>query len=204
LIHILLGTQMIAKGLDFPNVTLVGVVNADVGLHFPDFRAAERTFQLLSQVAGRTGRGPRGGKVLVQTFTPDHPSVALAATHDYAKFVETELGHRRAHNYPPYQRLARLIIRSRDQEEAAAFAERMAATFTTTLAKMAPDTATGVRLLGPAEAPVFRLKGYYRFHFQLQSPSPATLHQVLRAVLPTLRAPSGVEFTLDVDPFNML
>ncbi len=204
LIHILLGTQMIAKGLDFPNVTLVGVINADVGLHFPDFRSAERTFQLLSQVAGRTGRGPRGGKVLVQTFTPDHPSIALAATHDYAKFVETELGHRRAHNYPPYQRLARLIIRSRDQEEAAAFAERLAATFTTTLAKMAPDTTSGVRLLGPAEAPVFRLKGYYRFHFQLQSPSPATLHQVLRAVLPTLRAPSGVEFTLDVDPFNML
>jgi primosomal protein N' (replication factor Y) len=204
LIHILLGTQMIAKGLDFPNVTLVGVVNADVGLHFPDFRAAERTFQLLSQVAGRTGRGPRGGKVLVQTFTPDHPCISLAATHDYAKFVETELGHRRAHNYPPYQRLARLIIRSRDQEEAAAFAERLAATVTTTLEKMPPETAKDVRLLGPAEAPVFRLKGYYRYHFQLQSPSPATLHQVLRAVLPTLRTPSGVEFTLDVDPFNML
>ena len=204
LIHILLGTQMIAKGLDFPNVTLVGVINADVGLHFPDFRSPERTFQLLSQVAGRTGRGPRGGKVLVQTFTPDHPCIALAASHDYIKFVETELGHRRAHNYPPYQRLARIIIRSRDQEEAAAFAERLAATFTTTLAKMPSETAKDVRLLGPAEAPVFRLKGYYRFHFQLQSPSPATLHQVLRAVLPTLRTPNGVEFTLDVDPFNML
>src|SRR5205823_2349479 len=99
LIHILLGTQMIAKGLDFPNVTLVGVINADVGLHVPDFRSAERTFQLLSQVAGRTGRGPRGGRVLVQTFTPDHPSIALAATHDYAGFVEAELTHRRAHSY---------------------------------------------------------------------------------------------------------
>jgi primosomal protein N' (replication factor Y) (superfamily II helicase) len=204
LINILLGTQMIAKGLDFPNVTLVGVVNADVGLHFPDFRAAERTFQLLSQVAGRTGRGPRGGKVLVQTFTPDHPSIALAAAHDYAHFVEVELGHRRAHNYPPYHRMARLIVRSRDQEAAAAFAERMAATFTTMLAKMPANTGTEVRLLGPAEAPVFRLKGYYRYHFQLQSPSAATLHQALRAVLPTLRTPSGVEFTLDVDPFNML
>ncbi len=203
LIHILLGTQMIAKGLDFPNVTLVGVVNADVGLHVPDFRSAERTFQLLSQVAGRTGRGPRGGRVLVQTFTPDHPSIALAATHDYAAFVAGEMVHRQAHHYPPYQRLARLIVRSRDQEAGAAFAERLAAAFQAVL----PAAVGGppeVRLLGPAEAPVFRLKGYFRFHCQLQAASPGTLHQVLRAVLPTLRPPTGVEFTLDVDPFNML
>jgi primosomal protein N' (replication factor Y) len=199
LIHILLGTQMIAKGLDFPNVTLVGVVNADVGLHVPDFRSAERTFQLLSQVAGRTGRGPRGGRVLVQTFTPDHPCIALAATHDYTGFVAAELTHRRAHHYPPYQRLVRVILRSRDQKAAADFSEQMAAAFNTAL-----QNQSEVRLLGPAEAPVFRLKGYYRYHFQLQSASPAILHQVLRTVLPPLRPPSGVEFTLDVDPFNML
>src|SRR5204862_1417415 len=96
-IQILLGTQMIAKGLDFPNVTLVGVVNADVGLHIPDFRSAERTFQLLAQVAGRAGRGPSGGRVLIQTFTPEHPAIALAAKHDYAAFVAEELTHRRAH-----------------------------------------------------------------------------------------------------------
>jgi primosomal protein N' (replication factor Y) len=204
LIHILLGTQMIAKGLDFPNVTLVGVVNADVGLHFPDFRSAERTFQLLSQVAGRTGRGQRGGRVLVQTFTPDHPCIALAATHDYAGFVTTELAHRRAHNYPPFQRLARLIVRSREQEAAAAFAERLGSQFNTTLTNLGMESPLQLRLLGPAEAPVFRLKGYYRYHFQLQSPSPGTLHQVLRTVLPTLKPPAGVEFTLDVDPFNML
>jgi primosomal protein N' (replication factor Y) len=201
LIHILLGTQMIAKGLDFPNVTLVGVVNADVGLHVPDFRSAERTFQLLSQVSGRAGRGPQGGRVLVQTFTPDHPSIALAAAHDYAGFVAGELTHRRAHNYPPYQRLARIIVRSREQEAAAAFADQLAAAFEQALA---PSGAAEVRLLGPAEAPVFRLKGYFRYHFQLQSPSPGTLHRVLRAVLPAQRPPSGVEFTLDVDPFNML
>jgi primosomal protein N' (replication factor Y) len=204
LIHILLGTQMIAKGLDFPNVTLVGVVNADVGLHVPDFRAAERTFQLLSQVAGRTGRGPRGGRVLVQTFTPEHPAIALAAAHDYAGFVAAELPHRRGHNYPPYQRMARVIVRGRDQDAAAQFAERMAEAFTRTTQALAIDGPVAVRILGPAEAPVFRLKGYYRFHFQLQSPSPGTLHQVLRGVLPSLRPPSGVEFTLDVDPFQML
>jgi primosomal protein N' (replication factor Y) len=199
LIHILLGTQMIAKGLDFPNVTLVGVVNADVGLHIPDFRSAEHTFQLLSQVAGRTGRGPRGGKVLVQTFTPEHPAIAMAAAHDYAGFVAAELAQRKAHQYPPFQRLARVIVRSREQDAAAAFADTMACAFQAVLART-PD----VRLLGPAEAPVFRLKGYYRYHFQLQSPSPGALHQLLRAVTPKLRTPSNVEFSLDVDPFQML
>src|SRR5439155_20175118 len=203
LIHILLGTQMIAKGLDFPNVTLVGVVNADVGLHFPDFRAAERTFQLLSQVAGRTGRGPRGGRVLVQTFNPEQPCIALAATHDYLRFADQELTQRRAHNYPPYQRLVRVIIRGHDQAQAADFSERVAAAFSDAKARL-DGAAAEVRLLGPAEAPVFRLKGYFRFHFQLQSPSPGALHQLLRAVLPAARPPSGVEFTLDVDPFNML
>jgi primosomal protein N' (replication factor Y) len=204
LIHILLGTQMIAKGLDFPNVTLVGVVNADIGLHIPDFRAAERTFQLLSQVAGRTGRGESGGKVLVQTFTPTHPAIALAAAHDYAAFVAGELAHRKAHHYPPYQRLARVIIRGRDQAPTGEFAERMAGAFQTALGAMEAKGPLEVRLLGPAEAPVFKLKGYYRYHFQLQSPSAAALHQLLRAVTPTLRLPSGVEFTLDIDPFQML
>jgi primosomal protein N' (replication factor Y) len=205
-IHILLGTQMIAKGLDFPNVTLVGVVNADVGLHLPDFRAAERTFQLLAQVAGRTGRGPRGGQVLVQTYNPEQPCIALAAAHDYEAFIAGELEHRKLLNYPPYQRLARLIIRSRVQEDAAAFAERLAEAFRRAQERMkAPaGAAAPVRLLGPAEAPVFRLKGYYRFHFQLQSASAAQLHELLRAVLPSLRPPGGVEFTLDIDPLNML
>jgi primosomal protein N' (replication factor Y) len=195
---------MIAKGLDFPNVTLVGVVNADIGLHVPDFRSSERTFQLLSQVAGRTGRGPRGGRVLVQTFTPDHPCIALAATHDYAGFVTGELTHRLAHNYPPYHRLARVIIRGREQEACAAFAESLAAAFHRTHDTLSRTTPLEVRMLGPAEAPIFRLKGYFRYHFQMQSASAGMLHQVLRAVLPTLRTPSGIEYTVDVDPFNML
>jgi primosomal protein N' (replication factor Y) len=206
LIDILMGTQMIAKGLDFPNVTLVGVINADVGLNIPDFRAAERTFQLLSQVAGRTGRGPRGGKVLVQTFNTEQQCILRAAQHDYKGFVGGELTQRRAHGYPPYERLARVIIRSRKEAAAAEFAERMAGAFRTTLGALAARArpAAPVRLLGPAEAPVFRLKGYHRFHFQLQSASAATLHEVLRSVLGTVRCPSGVEFSVDVDPFNML
>jgi primosomal protein N' (replication factor Y) len=206
LIHILLGTQMIAKGLDFPNVTLVGVVNADVALHIPDFRSAERTFQLLSQVAGRAGRGPQGGRVLVQTFNPEQPCIALAAAHDYAGFVREELAHRQKHHYPPYQRMARLIIRGRDQAAAGDFAERMAGAFNAALGALAQpgQPLADVRVLGPAEAPIFRLKGFYRYHFQVLSPSPGALHQLLRRVLPAVRAPAGVEFALDIDPLNML
>ena len=116
-IHILLGTQMIAKGLDFPNVTLVGVVNADVGLHLPDFRAAERTFQLLAQVAGRTGRGDKGGQVLVQTFTPEHPCIALGGEARLRRRSRSRNWRTaRSTSYPPYQRLARLIVRSEKEE----------------------------------------------------------------------------------------
>jgi primosomal protein N' (replication factor Y) len=206
LIHILMGTQMIAKGLDFPNVTLVGVVNADVGLHLPDFRAAERTFQLLAQVSGRAGRGERGGKVMIQTYTPDHPSISLAATHDYLKFAELELLHRKEHQYPPYQRLVRLIVRSQDEGTAMTFADTLAGAFREALKRpdRQPPQSPGLRLLGPAEAPVYRLNGYFRYHFQLQSASPRVLHEVLREVLSVARAPSSVEYQVDVDPFNML
>jgi primosomal protein N' (replication factor Y) len=202
-IHILLGTQMIAKGLDFPNVTLVGVVNADVGLHRADFRAAERTFQLLAQVAGRTGRGPLGGRVLVQTYSPEHYSIACAAGHDYERFAAAEMEHRHAHHYPPFQRMARLIVKCKQEEEAREFADRLAGAFRIALERL-KDPAQEVRLLGPAEAPVFRLKGFFRFHFQLQSPSSATLHHVLRGVVPAVKAPKGVALTIDIDPLDML
>ncbi len=202
-IHILLGTQMIAKGLDFPNVTLVGVVNADLGLHRADFRAGERTFQLLAQVAGRTGRGPQGGRVLVQTFSPEHPSIALAATHDYKSFAAAELETRHVHLYPPYHRLARLILRSKEEAVARDFADRLAGAFRVEFERL-QENAGALRLLGPAECPVFRLKGYFRFHFQLQSPNSATLHQMLRAVIPTVRPPHGVELTVDIDPQDMM
>jgi primosomal protein N' (replication factor Y) len=201
--HILLGTQMIAKGLDFPNVTLVGVINADMGLHRADFRAPERTFQLLAQVAGRTGRGPQGGRVLIQTYAPEHYSIASAVTHNFERFAAMEMEHRRAHLYPPFQRMARLIVRGKDKEKADQFAERLAGAFRIGLERL-PENSEGVRLLGPAEAPIFRLKNYYRFHFQVQSPSSALLHQVLRSVVPAVRPPKGVELTIDVDPHDMM
>lgn len=205
-INILLGTQMIAKGLDFPNVTLVGVINADVGLHMPDFRSGERTFQLLAQVAGRTGRGELGGQVMIQTFAPEHPCISLAAKHDFLSFAKMELENRKAHLYPPYQRLARLIIRSLKEEAAAAFAETLSTAFRDAMKdpRRNPPQAPGVRILGPAEAPVFRLNNYYRFHFQLQSASSGLLHQVLREVLAKAKPPHGVEFQVDVDPHNMM
>ena len=215
LIHILLGTQMIAKGLDFPNVTLVGVVNADTGLHMPDFRAGERTFQLLAQVAGRAGRGDKLGRVMVQTLTPEHPAIALAANHDFLGFAEYELKHRQEHGYPPFQKMARLIARSESETAASAFADQLAGAFREAVARATRQTSQSliaslgppphpVRVLGPAECPVFKLKNYYRFHFQLQSESAGQLHQVLREVLTVAKCPSNVEYQVDVDPYSML
>ena len=214
LIHILLGTQMIAKGLDFPNVTLVGVVNADVGLHLPDFRAGERTFQLLAQVAGRAGRGAKGGTVMVQTYTPEHACVELAAKHDFLAFAKLELAHRKDHGYPPYHRLARLIVRSESESAASTFADTLAGAFREAVVRAGrqgpPTLLTAtlpppvVRVLGPAECPVFKLKNYYRFHFQLQAESSGHLHQVLREVLLVAKPPAGVEFQVDVDPVSMV
>ncbi len=122
-IDILLGTQMIAKGLDFPNVLLVGVINADTALHLPDYRAAERTFQLVTQVAGRTGRGERGGRVLVQTFDPEHPAIVAASQHDYTKFADEELPAREAFHYPPYWSLARVVMRGAAEKTVQAYIE---------------------------------------------------------------------------------
>lgn len=204
-IHILLGTQMIAKGLDFPNVTLVGVVNADTGLHLPDFRAAERTFQLLAQVSGRAGRGDKGGRVMIQTFTPDHPCIALAATHDFIEFSRQELLHRKEHKYPPFQRLARLIVRSETESAAADYAKTLAGAFAEAIRRHVKPGSPSLRLLGPAECPVFKLKSFYRFHFQIQSETSGILHTVLREALSAAKPPgNGVEFQVDVDPYSML
>lgn len=194
-IDILLGTQMIAKGLDFPNVTLVGVVNADTALHLPDFRAAERTFQLVAQVAGRTGRGDKPGKVLVQTFSPDAPAILCAKEHDYLGFVEQELPIREQYGVPPYGKAVRLIARGESPDAV----RRYLADLDETLRNAAPPV---VRFLGPAPAPVEKIENNYRFHLQLRCPTPKPMNDLLRAVLPKFPPPAGVELGVDVDPLS--
>ena len=175
-LDLLVGTQMIAKGHDIHGVTLVGVVGADMALGLPDFRAAERTFQLLTQVAGRAGRGEIPGKVVLQTYFPEHYAVQYAAHHDFAGFYEKELRFRSWMHYPPYSSLANVLIRSNKLDEALKWSGTIGRWFEKTRHE-------GVRVLGPAAAPIERLKRDYRYHFILKSPSRQKLNATLRAML---------------------
>lgn len=196
---ILLGTQMIAKGLDFPNVTLVGVINADTMLHSPDLRAAERTFQLIAQVAGRTGRSERGGRVIVQSANPSEPAIALAAQHDYLKFAELELRHRREANAPPYRSLIRIILRGASEERVKQEALAMAALLRATAERLE----LSVKLLGPAPCQITKLRDLWRFHLQLSAESFETIRDLWRTAASEVVRVSDVEFQIDVDPVNM-
>ncbi|MGC2170592.1 MAG: primosomal protein N', partial [Candidatus Sulfotelmatobacter sp.] len=175
-LDLLVGTQMIAKGHDIHGVTLVGVVGADSALGLPDFRAAERTFQLLTQVAGRAGRGQSPGKVILQTYFQDHYAVQFAARHDFAGFYDKELRFRSWMHYPPYSALANVLIRSDKLDEALEWSGTLGKWFER-------DRHEGVRVLGPAAAPILRLKRDYRYHFVLKSPSREKLNATLRAML---------------------
>ncbi len=199
-IQILVGTQMIAKGLDFPNVTLVGVINADTALHFPDFRAAERTFQLVTQVAGRTGRSERGGRVLVQTFSPEHPAIAAAVHHDYLRFVSQELPVRKQFGYPPAASMIRVIVRGSQEGVTTAFCQEMA----DRLQAAFPADAEGLRLLGPAPAPIAKLRGKFRLHLLLIDLDPVRLRSVFRQGTHDLPSVDGVQWAIDVDPWSLL
>ena len=172
----LVGTQMIAKGHDVHGVTLVGVVGADAALGFPDFRAAERTFQLLTQVAGRAGRGQKLGKVVLQTYFPDHYAVQYAAQHDFAGFYDKELRFRSWMHYPPYSSIANVLVRSGKSDEVLRWSGILGQWFE----KVRHE---GVRVLGPAAAPILRLKEDYRYHFVLKSASREKLNALLRAML---------------------
>ena len=199
-VKILLGTQMIAKGLDFPNVTLVGVVNADTALHFPDFRAAERTFHLVTQVAGRTGRGEKGGRVLVQTFNPDHPAILAAVRHDYAAFAASELPIRQMFSYPPFASMVRLVLRGPQEPTVHQFAEYLGQRLTAALG----SRQSGARVLGPAPAPFPKLGGRYRFQIQVQGPDGQQLRDAVREATADLNPPEHVQWIVDVDPLDML
>ena len=196
-VQILLGTQMIAKGLDFPNVTLVGVVDADTALHLPDFRAAERTFQIVTQVAGRTGRGERSGKVLVQTFSPDVPAIAFSKNHDYLGFVEGELAARQALGLPPFGRMVRLIARGENIEQVRTYLESIHAALNQARSSV-------VALTAVVPAPIEKIRNLYRFHLRMRCPSPRPLQDLLHEVIPQFPTPGGVELAIDVDPISML
>jgi len=195
---VLVGTQMIAKGHDIPNVTLVGVVSADVGLGVPDFRAAERTFQLLTQVAGRAGRGNLPGIVLIQTINPDHYAVRFAAAQDYELFYKKELEFRRLMRYPPFSALANLLVRSQSQEEAL----RMAGE----LGHLLTPPPESLKILGPAEAPVPRLKNEYRYQLLIKAGSRKVLKETLESVrrFAAERNWKATALVIDVDPLTLL
>lgn len=199
-VQILLGTQMIAKGLDFPNVTLVGVINADTALHLPDFRASERTFCLVTQVAGRTGRGSKGGRVLVQTFDPENPTIQAALGHDFEKFAELEIPLREQFGYPPFRKLARIVVRGESENQASAFANHIGQSF---LKKIEVDR-LDMSLLGPCAAPITKLRGKYRFHMFLNSGSGDALRKAIREVKKQLKTPDEIQWIVDVDPLDMI
>jgi primosomal protein N' (replication factor Y) len=195
---ILVGTQMIAKGHDIPNVTLVGVVSADVGLGIPDFRAAERTFQLLTQVSGRAGRGALPGKVVMQTFEPDHYAVRMAAAQDYDAFYEKEIYYRRQMHYPPFAAMAIMLVRSQKLEEALTWSGR--------LGRQLQDRPEGVYMQGPAAALVHKLKTEYRYQFLLKARQRSVLGKVLRKARAYAQAEGWppTALILDVDPMSLL
>jgi primosomal protein N' (replication factor Y) len=205
-IDILVGTQMIAKGLDFPAVMLVGVLHADAALHLADFRAAERTCQLVTQVAGRSGRGPLGGRVVVQTSTPDHPAIVAAAKHDYESFVRSELPIREALLYPPFGSVVRMVVRSLHEQAAADWAAHIADRLRKEVAALPQEDSAKAqcRVLGPAPAPIARLRDRFRWHLQIHGADEALLRDVIRRATATLQTPDNVAWIVDVDPVEML
>jgi primosomal protein N' (replication factor Y) len=191
-IDVLVGTQMVAKGLDFPNVTLVGVIAADISLNVPDFRSEERTFQLLSQVAGRAGRGRAPGFVVIQTFNPEHPAVTAAADHDFTRFYEQQIRERREANYPPFVRLVNVVLSGESRTAVVAASREVADRL---------QFVDGI-LLGPVDCPIERLQTRYRRHVLLKLPPSASVADVGAALLGF--RPADVSIAVDVDPQSLM
>ena len=196
-IDILVGTQMIAKGLHFPNVTLVGIINADLALHLPDFRAGERTFQLLTQVAGRAGRGETPGQVFVQTYTPFSPSIQFARHHDFAGYFQQELEFRERCDFPPFKHAVLITVRSAHEGRAKLSAE--------TLKRRLSEALPEEFILGDATpAPLEKLQGQFRFHILIRGEAIMRLSRLVRETLDKLPFPEDVTVTVDVDPYQLL
>ena len=197
-VDILVGTQMIAKGLHFPNVTLVGIIFADMALHQPDFRAGERTFQLLTQVAGRAGRGDVEGEVFVQSFTPFHPAIQFSRRHDFAGFYEQEIEFRKELSYPPFARIALLTLKGRNEQKVQFAAEHMKRE----LEKLTADL-KGPILLGPAPAPLLRAETFYRYQLMLRVRQMPELSRRLARLMTDLVLPDDVTMAVDIDPVSL-
>jgi len=203
-VDILLGTQMIAKGLDFPNVTLVGVIDADVGINLPDFRASERSFQLMSQVAGRAGRGAKGGEVIIQTRVPAHHAVRCAVAHDYPAFVQAELSGRRDPVYPPYTRLTNIIASGLREAPVASLAVEAAEWLRRLLET---QQVAGLTLVGPAPCPIERVKRRWRWHLLLKGEHAGPATQVLRYFAERFPVPGTADdlrMSIDREPVALL
>jgi primosomal protein N' (replication factor Y) (superfamily II helicase) len=194
-VSLLVGTQMIAKGLDFPEVTLVAVVSADVSLNIPDFRASERTFNLLTQVAGRAGRGDAGGEVVIQTYTPHHYSILTAAKHDYEKFYNEEIVARKELLFPPFTSLAKITVRARNDEAALRCAQDLAGAIR--------DQDKDAKIGGPAPAVISRIRGYFRYNIILKDKDRRALCALIKIVLAKFRKPHGILIAVDIDPIAM-
>ena len=215
---ILVGTQMIAKGLHFPNVTLVGIIYADLALHQPDFRAGERTFQLLTQVSGRAGRGDVEGEVFVQAFAPFHPAIQYARRHDFTGFYEQEIEFREQLKYPPVSRVALLTLKGRNEDKVKFSAEHLRKVLES--AVHSPQSAAGsatvktdcglktvgfrdLIIAGPAPAPLLRAETFYRYQIMLRTRAMSKLSQALAKIIGTLVLPDDVTLMVDIDPVNL-
>jgi primosomal protein N' (replication factor Y) len=195
-VQVLVGTQMVSKGHHFPRIALAAVLAADSYLGFPDFRAVERTYTLLTQLAGRAGRGERAGRVVIQTYNPDHYAIQAALTHDDERFAAEETRFRRVFHYPPFTRMVALLVRDAKRERGWARMQELAGRLA------AHPLAAGVRVTGPAPAPLERLRDRWRFQLLLRAPSSAQLRGLLAAALPETHA--AADLVVDVDPYDLL
>src|SRR3972149_1565645 len=208
---ILIGTQMVTKGLDLPDITLVGVLLADATLHLPDFRSGERTFQFLTQVAGRAGRGSKGGEVIVQTFNPEHYAIRHASGHDFKGFYDDESSFRKALGYPPYKRLARLLIKGNNKDHVESTSERLKEILTS-------NSKEGIDILGPVSAPFGKIRGKHRWHIIIKGKDAKTLNRIVRKSLDELKRQrqgqttkgsvhgmnKSAQVEVDIDPLSLL